>query len=72
MYASQYWTDMGMPKSKLVIGMPTYGRSWSMRGAAGIPPPNTLADGADPVSRKLVPEKFCQLSASTHVKGHVK
>lgn len=29
-YAVNYWLDLGAPKSKLVLGMGTYGRCWSL------------------------------------------
>ena len=48
MYSAQSLTDKGMPIDKIVIGLPTYGRTWNLY-ATGIPPPNTPAEGSDSV-----------------------
>ena len=38
-----------MPNNKIVIGMPTYGQSWTIYGATGTPPPGTPGTGSNPV-----------------------
>ena len=48
-YAAQYWNSQGMPANKIVIGMPTYGQSWTIYGATGTPPPGTPGTGSSPV-----------------------
>ena len=54
MYAAQYWADEGMPRDKIVIGMPTYGQVWLIHGATGIPPPNTIAQASTAVSVHII------------------
>lgn len=33
-WSAEYWVKKGMPKEKLVIGIPTYGRTWKLLNAA--------------------------------------
>lgn len=54
MYSAQYWNNQGMPANKIVIGMATYGQSWTISGASGVPPPNTPAVGASQVRFNLI------------------
>ena len=54
MYAAQYWADEGMPRDKIVIGMPTYGQVWLIHGSTGIPPPNTTAQATTAVSVHII------------------
>lgn len=50
MYAAQYWEDGGMPADKIVIGMATYGQTWTINRASGVPPPGTAGEGSSTVS----------------------
>ncbi|XP_060518655.1 chitinase-like protein Idgf4 [Cylas formicarius] len=46
-YQVRYWLSNGLPSHKLILGIPTYGRSWKLNedsGLTGVPP--TPADGA--------------------------
>ncbi|CAJ0586039.1 unnamed protein product, partial [Mesorhabditis spiculigera] len=37
-WATNAWVQMGVPKNQLVIGMPAYGRGWTLGNAANIQP----------------------------------
>lgn len=72
MYSAQYWNNQGMPANKIVIGMATYGQSWTISGASGVPPPNTPAVGASQVRFNLI--KFhtqCKFSCNNDASLHL-
>lgn len=47
-YQVQYWINSRCPSSKLIVGIPTYGRAWKMTdesGTTGVPPLTTDNEG---------------------------
>lgn len=45
-YAVNYWLNQGLPRHKLVIGLATYGRSWTLQSAASGQTYDSPAKGA--------------------------
>ena len=64
LYSAQYWVSQGCPREKLVIGLPTYGRSWTLAGAEhGINAPAVSGGDRGPVSNEsgfLAYNEICQ------------
>ncbi|KAF2900982.1 hypothetical protein ILUMI_05200 [Ignelater luminosus] len=47
-YLVQYWLQNGAPSKKLILGIPTYGRTWKMTrdsGTSGVPPVSDVKGG---------------------------
>ena len=45
-YIVKYYISKGLAPSKIVMGIPIYGSSWSLAAGAGLNPPNTLSTTA--------------------------
>jgi len=45
-----HWHRLGMPKEQIVVGLPAYGRTWSIVASDVIPPPGTPAEALGTVS----------------------
>lgn len=53
-WAANYWVSLGAPKSKLVIGMGTYGRGNRLAGPAnGVGAPTSGASDKQPFTREI-------------------
>ena len=50
----QYWLSKGCPKEKLIVGIPTYGRGFSVQANSNMKPPLPANGGstAGPITRE--------------------
>ena len=59
-----HWLTAGCPRSKLVVGIPTFGRSWSLSSSAtGLGAPASGAGSAGPITGEggfLAYSEICQ------------
>ena len=68
-----YWVTAGAPREKLVLGIPTYGRSWTL--ATKKNQPNSLASGtgdAGPITREKGYLAFNEICKNIRDNGWVK
>ncbi|KAF2900983.1 hypothetical protein ILUMI_05201 [Ignelater luminosus] len=77
-YLVQYWLQNGAPNNKLILGIPTYGRTWKMTddsGLTGVPPISDIkgAGDAGPYTKEeglLSYQEVCaKLTNPNNVKG---